>query len=142
MATTISTVAARDKLKTRREPYWSRITSGCQLGYRKMSVSTPGTWIAKYRDADSGRRDKRSLGDFAELTPSLRYDAAKRTAEEWFAHLGNGGNAEAVNVRMACKNYVKHVRETRGDKPADDLEMRFKRWVDDDALAQVELGKL
>lgn len=142
MATTISTVAARDKLKVRREPYWSRITSGCQLGYRKMSASTPGTWIAKYRDAETGHRDKRSLGDFAGLTPAQRYDAAKRAAEEWFAHLGKGGNAEAVTVMLACKNYVKHVRDTRGDKPADDLEMRFKRWVDDDPLAQVELGKL
>ena len=43
MATTISTVTARDKLKVRREPYWSRISSGCQLGYRKMSATTAGT---------------------------------------------------------------------------------------------------
>ncbi len=142
MATTISTVAARERLKVRREPYWSRITSGCQLGYRKMSASTPGTWIAKYRDSETGHRGKRSLGDFAELTPALRYDAAKRAAEEWFAHLGKGGRAETVTVKAACKNYVKHVRETRGDRPADDLEMRFKRWVDEDTLAGVELGKL
>lgn len=142
MATTISTVAAREKLKVRREPYWSRILAGCQLGYRKMSASTPGTWIAKYRDSESGHRDKRSFGDFAELTPALRYDVAKRAVEDWFAHLGKGGTAEAVTVKIACKNYVKHVRETRGDKPADDLEMRFKRWIDEDALARIELGKL
>lgn len=142
MATTISTVAAREKLKVRREPYWSRITAGCHLGFRKMSASTPGTWIAKFRDAETGRRDKRSLGDFAELTPALRYDAAKRAAEEWFSHLGKGGAAESVTVKAACESYVKHVRETRGDRPADDLDMRFKRWVCEDTLGRVELGKL
>jgi len=142
MATTISTVAARDKLKVRREPYWTRISAGCQLGYRKMSAATPGTWIAKYRDTETGHRDKRSLGAFTELAASLRYDAAKRAAEEWFVHLGKGGTAEAVTVKVACKNYVKHVRDTRGDRPADDLEMRFKRWVYSDALAGTELGKL
>ena len=142
MATTISTVTARDKLKVRREPYWSRISSGCQLGYRKMSATTAGTWIAKYRDAESGHRDKRSFGDFADLTPALRYDAAKRAAEDWFVHLGKGGTAEAVTVKAACENYVKHVRDTRGDRPADDLDMRFRRWVYDDALARTDIGKL
>jgi len=142
VATTISTVAARDKLKVRREPYWTRISAGCQLGYRKMSTSAPGTWVAKYRDAETGHRDKRSLGAFADLTASLRYDAAKRAAEGWFAHLGKGGTAEAITVKAACKNYVQHVRDTRGDKPADDLDMRFKRWIYGDSLAGTELGKL
>lgn len=142
VATTICTVAARDKLKVRREPYWSRITSGCQLGYRKMSASTPGTWIAKRREQETGHRDKRSLGDFADLPASQRYDAAKKAAEEWFAHLGRGGTAEAVTVKTACTNYVQHVRDMRGDRPANDLDMRFKRWVYQDALARVELGKL
>lgn len=142
MATLITTVAAREKLKARREPYWSRLSAGCHLGYRKMSTTSPGHWIAKFRDSESGRRDKRSLGDFAEVAGAVRYDAAKRAAEEWFAHLGKGGTAEAVTVQAACENYVKHVRETRSDAPADDLDMRFKRWIYGDAIARIELGKL
>lgn len=142
MATLITTVAAREKLKVRREPYWARISAGCQLGYRKMSATTTGTWIAKYRDSESGRRDKRSLGDFSDLAGAVRYDAAKRAAEEWFAHLGKGGSAQAVIVKVACESYVQHVRELRGDAPADDLDMRFRRWIYDDAIARIELGKL
>lgn len=142
MATLITTVAAREKLKARREPYWSRLSAGCHLGYRKMSATTPGTWIAKYRDGESGRRGKRSLGDFAEVAGAVRYDAAKRAAEEWFSHLGKGGTAESVTVRAACENYVKHVRETRSDAPANDLGMRFKRWIYEDTIARNELGKL
>lgn len=76
------------------------------------------------------------------MAASLRHDAAKRAAQDWFVHLGKGGTAEAVIVKAACKNYVKHVRDTRRDKPADDLDMRFKRWIYDDSLAGTELGKL
>jgi len=29
-----------------------------------MTPASTGTWIAKFRDADEDRREKRSLGDF------------------------------------------------------------------------------
>ncbi|PKO70415.1 MAG: integrase [Betaproteobacteria bacterium HGW-Betaproteobacteria-16] len=139
----IDTVDSRNKLKPRAEPYWVKLSSGCMLGFRKMTSSSTGNWIARYRCADTGKRDKRSLGEFEDKAPSQRYDEAKRTAEAWFSHLGKGGSSEAVTVSGACKRYVKHVRANRGDAPADDLEMRFKRWVyQDPVLANVELSKL
>ena len=39
MAHRIDTVAGRDKLTPRREPYWHRISKGCYLGFRKMSAA-------------------------------------------------------------------------------------------------------
>ncbi|WP_217704218.1 hypothetical protein [Piscinibacter koreensis] len=49
MATRIDTVASRDKLKPRREPYWHRLGRGCYLGYRKMTVADAldAGWMAK-----------------------------------------------------------------------------------------------
>lgn len=139
----IDTVDSRNKLKPRTEPYWVKLSSGCMLGFRKMTSSSTGNWIARYRCADTGKRDKRSLGDFEHKAPSQRYDEAKRTAEAWFSHLGKGGSSEVVTVSGACKRYVKHVRASRGDAPADDLEMRFKRWVyGDPVLAKIDLAKL
>lgn len=139
----IDTVDARNKLKPRTEPYWVKLSSGCMLGFRKMTSSSTGNWIARYRCADTGKRDKRSLGEFEDKVPSQRYDEAKRTAEAWFSHLGKGGSSETMTVSGACKRYVKHVRANRGDTPADDLEMRFKRWVyEDPVLANMDLGKL
>lgn len=140
--TRIDTVDMRNKLKPRDEPYWVRLSTGCMLGYRKMTAGSTGTWIARYR-ADNGKREKRSLGEFNNLSPSLRYDEAKKAAESWFLHLGKGGSTESVNVRKACERYVLHVREDRGDKPADDLDMRFKRWVySDSVLSKLDLTKL
>ncbi len=138
----LGVVQARDKLKPQHEPHWLKLSNGCYLGFRKMTPTSIGTWLARFRD-DKGKQQKRSFGEYAEMPPSQRYDAAKRAAELWFAHLGKGGNAETVSVRTACERYVKHVRENRGDKPADDLDMRFRRWVfNREAMASLDLSKL
>lgn len=142
MAVKLDTVSARDKLKPRREPYWHRLDSGCVLGFRKMTTSSVGSWVARYRDAETGERPKCSLGEFTELPPSERFGAAKRQAEEWFSHLGRGGSAETITVKVACENYVKHIRADKGDARADDIEARFRRWVDGGKLSGILLPKL
>lgn len=138
----LGAVQARDKLKPQHEPHWLKLNGGCYLGFRKLTSASTGTWLARFRD-DRGKQYKRSFGEYAEMPPSQRYDAAKRAAEQWFAHLGKGGSAETVSVRTACERYVNYVRENRGDKPADDLDMRFRRWVfNREALASLDLSKL
>jgi integrase len=138
----LGVVHARDKLKPQHEPHWLKLSTGCYLGFRKLTPASTGTWLARYRD-DKGKQQKRSLGEFSEMPPSQRYDAAKRVAEQWFQHLGKGGTTEFVTVRIACERYVRHVRADRGEEPADDLDMRFKRWVyNDNGLADLALAKL
>lgn len=159
----INTVKERGSLKPRHEPYWSRLGIGCHLGFRKMAATSTGTWIAKYRNPDTGVRDKRSLGGFENLPPSQRFDAAKKAAEEWFSHLGRGGSAEPMTIRDVCARYVEHLRATmpkttlsayalRRRPPgtpevtvpaADDAESRFRRYVlDDPKFAATEVAKL
>lgn len=139
----IDTVDSRGKLKPRSEPYWVKLSSGCILGFRKMTAASVGTWLARYRSADTGKREKRSLGEFDQLPPSQRYDAAKKAAEAWFGQIGRGGPSQPTTVKTACATYVKHVRSTRGDTPADDLLKRFERWIDnDEGIASIELDRL
>lgn len=138
----LGAVQTRDRLKAQHEPHWLKLSNGCYLGFRRLTANSTGTWLARYR-ADSGKQQKRSLGEFAEALPSQRFDVAKRAAEDWFKHLGKGGSVEKVTVRVACERYVTHVRSTRSDSPADDLEMRFKRWVyNDKSISDVEIAKL
>ena len=142
MASKIDAVDARGKLKVQHEPHWVKLSTGCYLGFRRMTPTSVGSWIARYRDSD-GRREKVSLGEFETLAQSQRYDAAKKAAEAWFGHLGKGGTAEVVTVKLACEHYTEHVRSARGDRPADDLAMRFKRWVyADKGIASIVLSKL
>lgn len=141
--TKIDTVDARIRLKPKAEPYWVRLSTGCTLGFRKMTPESTGTWVARYRNADTGERDKRSLGEFAGLPPSQRYGAAKAAAETWFTHLSRGGTTAPTSVKQACAMYVTHVRTTRGDASASDLKKRFERWIDsDDTLGMIDLSKL
>lgn len=143
MATSIRTVTSRERLKPRREPYWAPVSAGCHLGYRKMSASTAGTWVAKYRDATTGQRVKRSLGDFGEVQDAMRFDAAVKVARDWFEHLGKGGSADAVTVADACRRYVAHVRDRKGERAAEDARSRFASYVlDNKNLAATELQKL
>ena len=46
-------------------------------------------------------------------------------------------------MRLACENYVKHVRSRKNDAKGDEIEARFERWVyADKMLARIELSKL
>lgn len=138
----IDTVESRAKLKPRNEPYWQRLSQGCQLGFRKLTPSSTGTWIAQFRDAGTNKRVKHSLGDFSTLPPSRRYDAAKSAGEAWFTHLGRGGTPDVPTVGEICKRWIEHKRNTKGDQPAKDAQARFERWVYKDKLARVLLNKL
>jgi hypothetical protein len=142
MATRIDTVDARGRLEPRAEPYGARVNAGRQIGFRKMTPTSTGTWIAEFRDADEDRREKRSLGTFDHLPPSQRHDAAKAAAEEWFRHLRKGGTGGKVTVRAACETYVEHLRSLGKGKTADDVKRRFAQYVNDKPLGQIELQRL
>ncbi len=46
----IDTRSARVKLTERREPYWTPISAGCAIGYRRGAKG--GTWVARFRGED------------------------------------------------------------------------------------------
>jgi integrase len=50
---------ARARLAQRAEPYWTVISEGCALGYRRGVKG--GTWIARFRD-DNGKQHYEALG--------------------------------------------------------------------------------
>lgn len=142
MAHRIDTVDARSKLKARPAPYWAKLSTGAHVGFRKMSASSDGTWLAQSYDAESRKQTRRSLGSFEALPAHQRYDAAKKAAEAWFAHLDKGGSTAATTVKAACAAYVKHARADGKAEKAKDLEGRFARWVNDASIGAIELHKL
>lgn len=144
MATRIDTVAARDKLKPRRGPYWHRVSKGCHVGFRKMTSSGHGSWLARVRDEEASVQHLyKPLGEFLGLADHLRFDAATKAAQAWFEHLGRGGSAGGATVSYACTRYVKHLRMHKTDRAADDAESRFKNYVlNKPKLASTELTKL
>lgn len=143
MATKIDTVTARDKLKARREPYWHRIAKGAYLGYRKMAGGPGGTWSARLLDESTGKQTYHALGDFSGAPDHMRFDLAKKAADDWFSHRASGGMATAITVGEACQRYVQKQLDENKPAAARDLNTRFKRWMyPDKKLSATPITKL
>lgn len=140
MSMKLDRVEARSRLAVRRDPYWQRLSQGRYVGFRRMTKGTTGTWLARFYDGAGYAYEQ--LSDFATLPENERYDAAKKKAEEWFAHLDMGGSTEPQSVKAACQAYVDKLRTETGEAAAKDAEGRLRRTVYSDPLARVQLSKL
>ena len=139
----ISTVSARAALKPRHEPYWHKLAQGCHLGYRKLTNQSEGVWWARHIEAGTNKKAHHSLGSFAHLPNNQKFDVAKRDAEAWFTHIGKGGISAAKTVRDACENYVSHIKNSKGETTAKDIQKRFDGYVlNVERFAETELSKL
>lgn len=135
MASDLSKVGARERLKVQREPHWQRLRAGCFLGFRPSKRGGAGTWIARVYDEDSGKYRVKSLGDFGALAGNARFAEAKKEAEALAELVEAGGEirAKIETVADACRTYA-------SSRP--DAESRFSRYVYDEPLAKVKLDKL
>ena len=132
MSHSIHTVAARDKLPPRPEPYWVKLDTGCHLGYRVNENSR--TWNARFTNKGSvtPKRVSQSFGTLSEHLPKDQYSIAKELAEQWFLHLKSGGVKKSVTLRDACEAYITNVAAHKGATAAYDIERRFNQYVLDD----------
>ena len=144
----IDTRSARAKLAERREPYWTPISKGCALGYRRGALG--GTWIARFRD-ESGRQHYEALGaaddardadaltvfDFAQAQARARdffTQKARELAGDFTPSDGPFTVAEAISVYFA-------ERERRGSKGLEkDRAAARVRIIPD--LGEIEVAKL
>lgn len=141
MSIQIDSKTKRAKLEPRREPYWFQLRAGCHIGYRKVEEGD-GAWIAKWRDANTGKRNIKSLGAISDDGQRSAFDKARREAEDWFRDLDGGIVAHALTVREICEQHIAALRVDDGDKKADAEEARFTRLVYSDPLGAIELGQL
>lgn len=139
----ISNVKDREDLKPRREPYWQKYSKGCYVGYRKMTASTDGTWLARCLLDGEKKQQWHTLGDFSDFPEYKRFDAAQVAARDWFTHIGKGGSNQAVTIKEVCARYVEHLTEKGKAATAKDVQRRFDAYVLNHApLAATEIQKL
>jgi hypothetical protein len=79
----------RLKIEPRKEPYWSKLGEGQFLGYYRPGSKAAGSWVAKWRDPETGVRKKTTLGqadDYqdADGVKALTWYQANEKAREWF----------------------------------------------------------
>ena len=132
----IDTRSARSGLAERREPYWTVLSAGCALGYRRGAKG--GTWIAKFRDAD-GKRHLEALGaaDDARDADGLSvysFAQAQERARAWFQGKAREAAGDFVphdgpyTVADALADYRADYQR-RGGKAIDRLDWSAAAWI-------------
>ena len=144
----IDSRSARAKLAQRPEPYWTVISEGCALGYRRGSKG--GKWIARFRD-DMGRQHYEALGaaddarDPDNLT-AFSFTQAQSRARDVFARKAREIAGDFVptdgpfTVADALTSYLtKYLR--RGGKASGRIESAARTYILPD-LGQLPVAKL
>jgi integrase len=132
----IDTRSARVKLAERREPYWTVLSAGCALGYRRGAKG--GTWIAKFRDAD-GQRHLEALGATddsrdADGLSVYSFAQAQERARAWFQSKAREAAGDFVphdgpyTVADALADYRADYQR-RGGKAIDRLDWSAAAWI-------------
>jgi integrase len=132
----IDTRSARAKLAERREPYWTVLSAGCALGYRRGAKG--GTWIGKFRDAD-GKRHLEALGaaDDSRDPDGLSvysFAQAQERARAWFQRKAREAAGDFVpldrpyTVADALADYRADYQR-RGGKAIDRLDWSAAAWI-------------
>jgi integrase len=146
----IDSRTARLKLPARREPYWTVISAGCALGFRRGAKG--GTWIAKFRD-DDGKRYLEALGAADDAidadrpgSPVLSFAQAQAKAHEWFkakkrALAGHFVQSDGpYTISDALTDYLADYKRRSG-KAIDRVEAAVRAWINPD-LGDLPLDRL
>jgi integrase len=141
----VNTRSARAKLAARKSPYWTSITRGCALGYRKGAKG--GTWVEKLvRD---GLRKEKTIGPADDaLDPdgrtAISFAQAQEKAREWFATtakeaVGEPGKPESYKVKNAVMDYMEWFKANR--KSVRETQYNFDGFIIP-ALGEIEVQEL
>ena len=134
----ITSKSARERLKPRREPYWSRVVKGGYVGFRKSRYG--GTWVARWRTADSKQLTQALQINVEAIDPADQFDEASKQAKQWFESLGQNHKA-GYTVADAVEDYWKHREINNSKASGRDAKQRLEKHVVP-TLGNVPIAKL
>jgi len=143
----IDSRSARAKLNTRREPYWTPITPGCALGYRKGK--TGGSWIAKRYDRKAATmRVYKALGPADDAmdpdgAAALSFAQAQQEAHKWFAEQareaqGHGLTSDEISQRMTALAEVLEELSYKGSDEAAEMRDAVATRMTSDQIPEAQ----
>ncbi|HEX2529609.1 MAG TPA: hypothetical protein VHL31_25355 [Geminicoccus sp.] len=117
---------ARAELKPRKEPYWSKISPGCLIGYYRARSTPTGTWFAKFRPVGAKgityKAEKLGAADDvvdANGRDILSWVQANEKARPWFEMeklLAAGDGAKPLTIDQAIVNYLEDLKARGGSE--------------------------
>lgn len=129
----IDSRSARARLPLQAEPYWSKISTGCYLGYRKGVLA--GSWVARWR-SPAGRQLYNTLAPAddsldADGLTALSFDQAQDWARDWFqdiaARLVLGRPKGPYTIAQCIADYIGWLKDAR--KSARHVEAYAKAYI-------------
>jgi integrase len=144
----IDTRSARAKLPLRAEPYWTVISEGCALGYRRGAKG--GTWVARFRD-EAGKQHYGALGAADDARDSdglsvFSFAQAQGRARDWFRIKAAEQAGDFVpldrpyTVTDAVTDYLADYKRRSG-KAIDRVEAAVRAWIEPE-LGGLALARL
>jgi integrase len=144
----IDTRSARSRLPARREPYWTVLSTGCALGYRRGAKG--GTWIGRFRD-DENHQHYSPLGAADDARDAdgitvFSFAQAQERARSWFDRKAKeqAGDFTPLDRPFTVADALNDYRADylrRGGKAIDRLDSSADAWIKPH-LGAVELVKL
>ncbi len=131
------TRSARAKLAIQPEPYWTALSRGCFLGYRRNLKG--GTWVARFRDLRKKQRYETLGAADDALDPDglivFSFSQAHQRAVAWFRQKAREDAGEPhdddhgpYTVGRAVADYRKDYLR-RGGKAVDRLDWSAAAWI-------------
>jgi len=128
------TRSARAKLPLNKSGYWTAISPGCALGYRKGTKG--GVWVAKFVREDVRRETRLGPADDvldADGALTFSYVQAQEKARSWFAEqarslTGEDAPLRSYTVRECLTDYLGELRR-KGAKSAKDAQTRSNALI-------------
>ena len=146
----LATPSSRAALKTRKSPYWVRLVSGAQVGYR-TGHGKAGRWLAKvtFPGVKNGRAQT-ALGAADDLSEAdgievLTYDQAREVAKKWVDGLRVVEEESRIlkparTVAQAVSDYVGYLKLEK--KSSVQTQLTFACYVLRHPIAKVPLSAL
>ena len=131
----ITTTAGRARLAPRPEPYYTKITKGRHIGYRKNANG--GTWLARFTDGSAKMHYR--LGTDSALP---EYDEALARARDWFNQVADDRHAIGpYTVKQCVTDYIRDLQMRQGADAARRAEQVANKHIVP-ALGTAEAGRL
>ena len=142
-ATELGSRKARQRLPVQVHPYFTHVSSGLSLGYRRGKRG--GTWIARAHDTEHGYRFS-PLGTANDLSEAvgISFQAAQDAARRWqegLAHLDAGeASTGPYTVETMMTEYLSN-RQKAKRKPLTDMQSIINTHIVP-ALGSMDVSKL
>ncbi|HVL57609.1 MAG TPA: hypothetical protein VM491_13990, partial [Burkholderiaceae bacterium] len=121
--------------------HWWSVGTNKSIGFRRNAFED--SWWARSIDTSDPTRRRQHFTRLqvdGSLPAHAQWDAASKSAADWFAACGAGVVTRKMTAKQVCERHIRALRAEGRDKTAAEQEARLKRYVYSDPIANVDVS--